>query len=611
MLIQRHKEIIKLLQQYEILSSKKLAELLHVSSKTIRNDIQHINSLYLKECIVSIKGSGYSLVKDFDGNIENNSYQQQSIQFCVLKALLDHQSINFYDLADQLYISEANLQKNIQLLNQVIQKRNPHVHIQRNKNYLFIDGNEQDKRQITTYFLINELNQYNLDISQYQSFVQGVNIEQLQDYIIHFNQEHQLQLRDLEILSLVVHVSLMLERILQGNEIADNSEFMKHDLNDITMDFCHGLKAVYQVEFNERELNYVSTLFDGKIPLIESDEIEDMKQFIDEMIAEVLEVYDVDLSEDEKFIDSILIHLLGLKNRIKNNTFLSNPLINDIKKNYPIVYDMSVFMAMKMQEKFQAPLYEEEIGYITFHLMGSIERLHASSCKKIVILYPFGRAGHTYLKKTLSYIHDLSIEICDILSIFDYEKIKQYQPDLIVSFFHIQEQLDYPIYVCHHLLTDEDVEGIYHMLKRKKRSSSIFFDKKLFFPSCSFQNKEEVIHFLCQQLYDRGYVNQDYENLVLSREAVAPTAYGNWFAIPHAVKKEAKANKIVICLLNEPIIWNQQKVKLVFLFCLSKERSQEFEEVFERLVGLLDEVSKVKKLLKAKSFDEFMEYFYE
>lgn len=615
MLIQRHKEIIQLLKQYDILSSRRLAEKLHVSSKTIRNDINHINSLYAKEYIISIKGAGYSLIKDFplDKVEKNYNITQENIQFLILKKLLETPRINFYELADQLYISEANLQKKIYSLNEIIHKRNPHVDIKRDNNMIYINGNEEEKRQITTYFLINELNQYNLDISQYQSFVEGVNIKQLEEYVVNFNQEYHLGLRDLEILSLVVHVSLMLERILQGNKMIGECEYIQYDYDELADTFCKELGKWYDINFNEREINYVSTLFAGKVPVVESDIINDIKIFIDNMLVEVNDIYEIDLSLDDKFKDNILIHLLGLKNRIENHTFLNNPLMNDIKKNYPIIYDISVFIAMKIEEQFHTQLYEEEIGYITFHLMGSIERLHASSYKKIVILYPFGRAGLHYLKKKLTYIHDLSIEICDILSIFDYKKVQQYDPDLILSFFHIQEQLDYPVYVCHNMLDDTDIEDIYHILKEKKNpilSSQNFFEKDLFFKK-TFQSKEQVIHFLCKQLLKKGYVKSNYEELVLARERIAPTAYGNFFAIPHAVKKEAYENKVAVCLLDKSILWNAKNVRIVFLFCLSKERNQEFDELFERLVKLLDDQGKVKKLLKTQNFEEFIKHFFQ
>lgn len=46
-----------------------------------------------------------------------------------------------------------------------------------------------------------------------------------------------------------------------------------------------------------------------------------MKQFIQQLIIEINESFDVDLQQDSKFADNFLIHLIGLKRRITNHTF--------------------------------------------------------------------------------------------------------------------------------------------------------------------------------------------------------------------------------------------------------------------------------------------------
>ena len=77
------------------------------------------------------------------------------------------------------------------------------------------------------------------------------------------------------------------------------------------------------------------------------------------MIIEINESFDVDLQQDSKFADNFLIHLIGLKRRITNHTFLNNPLIKELQKNFPVIYDMSVFIALKIQEFFSTQLYED------------------------------------------------------------------------------------------------------------------------------------------------------------------------------------------------------------------------------------------------------------
>lgn len=607
-LTERQNEIIKLLNQYHILSADKIAKMLNVSTKTIRNEIHKINSSLNLNYIISQKGTGYLINEQIQ--LEKEYASEQNIQYLILKKILNHDFYNFYELADELFISESNLQRHIKRVNEIIQKRNSSIKICRQRNQLYLNGTETEKRQITTYFLMNELNQYNFNLSMYQSLFLRIDILELQKIITEFNNAHHLNLRDVEIISLVIHVALMLERVIRGNEIINEVDFVNDEYNHLSIQFANILQIRYEIKLNKSEIKYLSLLLAGKVPSIEENDINEVKQFIQQLIIEINESFDVDLQQDSKFADNFLIHLIGLKRRITNHTFLNNPLIKELQKNFPVIYDMSVFIALKIQEFFSTQLYEDEIGYITLHLMGAIERLHTSLHKKIVLIYPFGQAGYDYIVKKINHIHDLEIEICCQLSMFDAFQIKEYQPDLVISFVHIEEKVGYPIYVCHNLLLEEDIENIYNILKGNHTfKKNVFFEKELFHIYNDIENKEDVIHRLCESLYYKGYVDQQYEGLVLAREQIAPTAYGSMFAIPHAVKKAGFATRIAVALLDKPIDWNQQKVRLVFLFCLTKERNEEFDLLFEKLVGLLDESKKVRELLKCKKYEEFLELF--
>lgn len=607
-LTERQNEIIKLLNQYHILSADKIAKMLNVSTKTIRNEIHKINSSLNLNYIISQKGTGYLINEQIQ--LEKEYASEQNIQYLILKKILNHDFYNFYELADELFISESNLQRYIKRVNEIIQKRNSSIKICRQQNQLYLNGTETEKRQITTYFLMNELNQYNFNLSMYQSLFLRIDILELQKIITEFNNAHHLNLRDVESISLVIHVALMLERVIRGNEIINEVDFVNDEYNHLSIQFANILQIRYEIKLNKSEIKYLSLLLAGKVPSIEENDINEVKQFIQQLIIEINESFDVDLQQDSKFADNFLIHLIGLKRRITNHTFLNNPLIKELQKNFPVIYDMSVFIALKIQEFFSTQLYEDEIGYITLHLMGAIERLHTSLHKKIVLIYPFGQAGYDYIVKKINHIHDLEIEICCQLSMFDAFQIKEYQPDLVISFVHIEEKVGYPIYVCHNLLLEEDIENIYNILKGNHTfKKNVFFEKELFHIYNDIENKEDVIHRLCESLYYKGYVDQQYEGLVLAREQIAPTAYGSMFAIPHAVKKAGFATRIAVALLDKPIDWNQQKVRLVFLFCLTKERNEEFDLLFEKLVGLLDESKKVRELLKCKKYEEFLELF--
>lgn len=606
----RQKEIIRLLEKETVLTSEQLGQFLHVSSKTIRNDIKELNT---EEMIVlASKGSGYYLNEERKQVQLDEEEPQLSNHFAILKALLANEEIGFYELADEQFVSESTLTRNIQELNDIIAKRNPLIQIKREHNCLRLEGDEETRRQVSTYFLMHEIEEYDFDLQNYTRFFQAFDLDQIQAYILSFNEEHELKMKDFETISFVMHVAIMLERVIQGNELSIVDDTIVHEkFTLLAKEFTKGLQAFVEVTFSEPELSYLSCLFAGKLPMIGNKELEQMRSFEFELMSDILEHYEVDLKSDQVFVDNFLIHLMGLRNRMTSNTFLNNPLIEDIKKHFPVLYDISVFIAMRIQEKFQSQLYEDEIGYITLHLMGSLERLHKSSQRKIVVVSPMGEAAHNYIRNKLAMIHELKIELCGFFSMFDTKKIEACEPDLIVSFLKLPKDVTYPVYLCDNLLSDGDLEHIYQLLKKQHQveDAQDFFDQRLFFANKDFDTKESVIRFLCNQLYLQGYVEQDYVESVLKREQTASTAYGNLFAIPHPIEKKAKKNMIAVCSLKKAVIWNEQKVKLVFLFSLSKVRSEAFDKLFEQLVGLLDDENKVKQLIKMEQYNEFMQVF--
>ncbi|MEG0469155.1 MAG: PTS sugar transporter subunit IIA [Longicatena sp.] len=614
-LSKRHLELLKILRSEEVMTSQELGMKLHVSSKTIRNEIKVLNSLFSTPCIIANKGSGYSIVKDhevYNSLAQNHKDVELHRNFKVLKYLLTNTSVNFYDLAEALYISETTLQNSIVELNEIIAKRNISVQIRRTNNEVYFDGSEEARRQASTYFLMHEINDYNFDLNNYTHFFHTFDLTKLKHYILTFDRDHDVKMIDFDTISFVMHVAIMLERILQGNEILPVENAKPDDRHmELAKEFAKGLVEVIDVALSNTELSYLACLFAGKLPVIDTEELADMRLFIDDIIAQIQTNYDVDLNHDLEFRNNFLIHLMGLKNRIDNQTFLNNPLIADIKQNFVLVYDISVFIAMKIQERFDTSLLEDEIGYITLHLMGSLVRMHTSSCRRVVVLSPLGEAGNGYLRSKLTNVHDLTIELCAILSMFDTKKIAEIQPDLIISFFKEPSDVKYPVYVCDGLLSDGDLEKIYQILKKQNHTddASNFFSQQLFFPNVQANKKEEVIQLLCDTLYEQGYVEKDYQNYVLKREQTAPTAYGNMFAIPHPIEKKANKNMVAVAILNKPIIWSEQKVRLVFLFSLSKERDEAFDKLFEQLVGLLNDENKVKQLIKMDTFTSFITTF--
>lgn len=609
-LSRRQIEIIKIISESKTISSDDVADKQHVSSKTVRNEIGEINRC-VPELITSVKAQGYCIKnKDIASKILiEDSDEDLDVQFNILKSLIKHKSISIYDLADNLFISDSLLIKKIKKLNEVISQRND-VRIVRKNNKLMLIGSEESTRMNLVYFFMREINHY--DLRDYQNFFDTVNLEEIKDFTKSFYNSKNINVKDVEILSSVMHVAVMFERIQQNNFI---SNITVNDIDkeyfELAKEYYAGISEHIHVKLDDNELAYLGMMFVGNITKLNDDDLAELSTLIDTIFVQIKDNYGFDFAQDKKLKDNLIVHFVGIRGRIETQSFLQNPLIEGIKRHFPILYDVSIFITLKLQEYFSVSLSEDEISFITLHLMGSVERIKCSTEKNVVVISQLGRSGISYIEKRLNYIHDLKVNLVAVLSTFELNKLDVYNPDLVLLFDENINVDKYYTFRIRNFLNEEELEEVYRLLKYPKKDLVYddIFESDLFFYKENFTSKNQAIHFLCEKVLEKGYVDENFENYVLQREEVAPTSYGTSFSIPHPIVKVAKENKIAICVLQNPIQWNEDKVKIIFLICASNHVDKKFDKLFEMMVSLFDYPAKVKKLEKAESFDEFIRIF--
>ena len=469
-LTKRQIGILKELKNGDVLTAQALASQLHVSTKTIRNDIHAINEVY-PDAIEALRPYGFKLINNsILIELQNSVYRNlkdTNVEFDVLKEVLSDSENDIGALSDRLFISDTSLMRIIKKINKRLDNWHFNISIIRKNNQLIFTGNEQEKRKVISFFLTNEFATQTLKISDYQSYFKyEFNLNTLRTKTIQFFKKNKIEIRDVELVSFLLHVSIMMDRIKHKHNIIYKEYQQEDDFYvQLANNYYEVLKEVVDIQLNENEINYLSSLFAGKLNLSQHDDSKNIKLLIDLILKDVNELYGIDFQTDEQLKNSLLVHLVGLKNRIKYNTFLKNPMIEDIKKRFPILFDISVYMADEIQDCFHVHLYEEEISYITLHLMGALERNSETVRKSIVIISPVGQSGVRYFSNKLSHIHHFEIFIKSVLSIHEVDKICLYQPDLVISFEeNIEIDKEYPVYYVKNLLNDEDIENIFYLL---------------------------------------------------------------------------------------------------------------------------------------------------
>lgn len=617
-LSRRQEKLIQvLLREEQIISSIEIGKLFQLSDRTIRNEIKTINSIFDKRYIISYKRLGFAIVEkaEMEAILKSVESSKGKRQILILKYILSHNEANYYDIVDEFFISETTLDKDLRTINRIIIQRFEKITITRRNNLLVLQGSEQARRQIYTYFLINEIDEYDFNFTKYVYYFKHCDILQLKEVVVQFVQEEKIKMRDISLISFILHLAIMIERVADGQAIHANIQSIMDEHEEKQRDtLCSRIEEMLGIQLPQSEWAYVSTLFSNKI-IMKNEESKyneaSYHSFIQFAIDEIYKNYQIDLRQDTTFYHNVLMHLVALERRIDQNQFLKNPLVEDIKEHFPLIYDISVYLSLQIKEILNFDLREDEIGFIALHLMCAVEKIKSNK-KKIVVISPNGSASISYLQQKLMNYFDTKIEIIESYSFFEIDKLREIELDLILSTVPLIDEFKAPIFQISNILSNDELESIDHYFKQKESRNEEnmeevkqLFHEELFFPNCEFHEKTEVIEFLCHQLYEHNYVDEEYVLSVMQREQIAPTAFGNLFAIPHPVKKIAKKNAIAILSLKEAIDWSNHKVKLVFLFSLSKE-SKNLTRLYEVLVTLLEDINRVKRISKIDSYEEFI-----
>jgi lichenan operon transcriptional antiterminator len=601
----------RLSDSQQSIPAKSLAHLLGVSSKTIRNDISELNLIFESPLIVSKAGNGYRLIID-KNHLKDIIYSQSNVnlQFEILRFIIDHQAINFYELADKFYISEATLSRMIRSINSVISKNSENLGIIRHKDVISLNGQEEERRQVFNLFLNQEIENYRLSLDKYADYFEYCDIEELSRVIVSFHQENEYILNDFSTISFVLHIAVLIERISIGNWIK-LSDFEKIEAANIALanKLAIHLENQFGIKLPTEERAYVARLYTRSQPFAYTEEVDGLDKLVKQLLDDIYNDFYIDFSADSKLTGFLIAHLSNLYKRAKQKQYLTNPLIEELKSKFPFIYNVSVYAAAFIQRELAIAFPDDEIAFIALHFLSASETINLGKKRKILLICPYGIGNERLARMKLKKITDYTIDVIVTTSTFTVQSLlKIHEVDLIITPEAVEGVSRTPVYRYDFLLTDENIHQINTLLVNSPNSVSIsesFFKPELFFPQKEFRTKEEVLGFLCEKLTEFQYCDSSYIDKVIEREELSSTAYGNFYAIPHAIQRCAYKNGVAVCSLMNPIDWGDKKVKLVLLLAMKPERDRSLEQLFSQLVKILGEGSYVKKLARQTDFTSF------
>jgi activator of the mannose operon, transcriptional antiterminator len=632
----RQRSMLKiLLDNYrEYLSSQQIADQLHCSEKTVRNDSKVLDEWLSDHSQATLSrkpniGFRLEISEKERTYLLNTLYQVQSTLQEVEEKdrltkildilLVEKKTVTLQKLSELFYVNKAIIKKDLEKIEAFLTQSNLNLSTKR-KLGIEIEGDERNWRLAISkipVFLAESRNDYftKLFESQEMKAVQ-LSLEEL-------NQSISNPYTDLTLKSLVIHILISIKRLKLGNPI----ELPKSEMTQIKekTEYCYALESMkrleqpFSIRFPESEIAYIALHFmGGKVQkAIQEGSNPEMAFLVLRLMSRISTIMHVDFTKDQELQVGLQVHLKATMNRIKHGLSVTNPILDEIKRMYPYLFDtiMNELLLLNKELKFQIP--EEEAAYLTLHFQAALERLQKRSGqnKKVIIVCPMGIGASVLLRTKLERKFH-SLKIIDTVSTKHVQQYLAQDIDFIISTVPIQNASVPVIEVTPLLPIEEEkrlqaiIEGHHELTVKEAGFSHIknLLKEDLILLQLDYEHRYEVIEALASKLANEGYVEKSYIESAIIRERHSTTSIGGGIAIPHGDPTFIKKSALAIGVLKKPLLWGSEYVSLVIFLATKQEEYSKSKGLFNEISQLCDQPLKVNDLIKQKTPRDFIQF---
>lgn len=627
----KQKELIQYLaKQTDWVDSQALCAVFGLSARMIRNYIKDIRAQYPDLILSSFKG--YQ-VNHAQLNQLADEQPEETGEIDILRRLIRSQgSISVYDLADELYVSDTQLERLLNSVKTFLSRFQ--LTIKRKRNRISITGEELNKRKLIHYLIADESFSGFVLVRQIDAFFDDDHLVQIKEQLQNILKANQLQVDDYGFHSILIHLLIIILRVKNNNilyeeENSPQPNALLHREQRAACQINALILELYHFSLSETELRYFSFILSGNArknsdSLITPDNLAnyipaETITVTNQILNDLKDNYCLDaFSEDFKL--NFALHINNLLGRASTQTYTQNPLAKSFKEQYPLIYDMAAFVVKELNDYQAFRITDDEIAFIAFHIGTYLEK-NAEAQERLTCCFLYANYHNSFeyaLQKLNQEFHSL-LSITDAISISQTQVIPE-SCDLVITCVGRLPHLTIPCVEVSPLMAQADLAEIRSVaekikVQRQKEKIrdilNIFIGKQLFKKEYYCANALEMIKNLGQECQAMNLCDEDYIEHVLERERLSSTSFKNRVAIPHALSPCAKHPFLSIVSNTKPMQWGDYEVNIIVLIGVSKTDKTMFKMILDSITQLLYEVDHVLELSKCQTYNEFIDKLIE
>lgn len=487
----RQKNIIQMIAENNSdkpITIGQIASRLDLSTRTVLRDMSNIEEWLDQNDFQFIKKPGIGMM--LDESLENKryiiellneekvtrEYSKKERKILILSKLLTAKDpLKSYYFIKLLKVSEGTLNNDFMLASDWLEGFNIQL-IRKQGLGCYLEGNEKDFRNAYIHLIYESYEEKDIldmvrnigkniktnstiEFSSEDRLLNLIDksiIKKVEKTLTKEIKELNLNLSDSSYIGLVVHISLAIQRIKNGEKIIMDGEILEElkmlEQFKFAQKIGSSIAKEFEIQMPLDEIGYITMHIKGsKLRLSNRNntfELDDMQiMSITKKLIKLGEIeFDISLEKDERLLNDLMNHLGPSLCRMKMDMVIRNPILDQIKAEYKDIFNgiekIIVFIKDLMDIK---EIPESESAYIAMHFASAIERnLLIETNINTVISCPTGIGTSRFLQTKLEkkYQNVTVLETISSLEI-DENYLKNKNVDLIISTVELSTDVNY------------------------------------------------------------------------------------------------------------------------------------------------------------------------
>ena len=631
----RQEQLLAILsERRDWMTSRQLAGLLQVSDRTIRSDVEAINKHTDPPPIESNVRQGYRLCGDARPALASGAKTREAdipqtpgarCAYMIQKLLFEVKELNLTMLQSQIYVSGYSIDNDLKRIRKMLEPYSG-LKLVRNKECISLKGDEASKRRFYRDLLVAEVQENFLNLNTLAHLYRSFNLIEVKDIFVDVLEEYDYSIHESMFPMLILHAGTSIERMNCANYI--NMEEGMQGLEDtieyqIAQTFFDRISKRLHITVHDGEVGMFALVIMGRrASNYTSDFVNyngkwmNTKKLVAEALEQVYALFGLDFRQDADLVAGLKMHFHGLIERVKNQVRMEDVFVEEIKRKYPLVFEMGIYVLEFLEQRLGRPISDVESCYIALHLGAASERMNSVRKYRAVMILPHNQSFSDMCVKKISDMFRERMEVVKVFGYFEEDEVSALDPDLLLSTFPLEHGLDVET-VSINLFVDSETESkILQAINRlDKKGFRLEFTshignlirKEHYHSQVDMDQPEEIIRMLCAGLEKEGIVEPEFTEVVLKREQMSPTSFVNTFAIPHAFGAFARNSTIAVAQLKNPVKWGAFEVRLVMLFAINEGDARMIKIFFDWVSNVVKQPEELAKLVAPCSYEEFID----